>query len=163
MDERIFLHPGDYHFAESATKIETILGSCVSLTMRDPVTGHAAMCHCLLPSKPEHSSDSPHKDQRFHYVDTTVADMLSQFRARSIPPSRLIIKLFGGANVLAMLTDHRAIGSLNWQQARRSLEEQNLSVSAHDVGGKEGRRIIFETEDGSVMVKRLRSSTSTTN
>jgi chemotaxis protein CheD len=158
MDERIFLHPGDYHFAETATRIETILGSCVSLTMRDPVTGHAAMCHCLLPSKPDHSADGSYKRQRFHYVDTSIEDMLNEFRARSIPPWRLEIKLFGGANVLAMLTESRAVGSLNWKQARRLLHEQNLSVSAHDVGGNTGRRIIFETEHGSVMVKRLRSA-----
>jgi chemotaxis protein CheD len=163
MDERIFLNPGDYYFAESATRIETILGSCVSLTMRDPVTGHAAMCHCLLPSKPDRSPESIYKAQRFHYVDTSVEDMLNQFRARSIPPHRLEIKLFGGANVVEVLTENRAIGSLNWKQARRSLEEQNLSVSAHDVGGNAGRRIIFETEDGSVMVRRLRSAASSSN
>ena len=163
MYEQVFLHPGDYHFAETPARIETILGSCVALTMRDPLTGRAAMCHCLLPSKPPYSHTSSDAADRFHYVDTSIEDMLTEFRLLSIPLQRLEIKVFGGANVLEVLGEHRAIGSLNWKQARRLLHEQNLSVCAHDVGGKTGRRIIFETVHGSVMVKRLRSSLSVEN
>ena len=49
---RHFLHPGAVRFSASPELVETILGSCVSITLRDPVSGLTAISHCVLPNSP---------------------------------------------------------------------------------------------------------------
>lgn len=151
----VFLLPGEFYFAETPARIQTILGSCVALTMLDPLSKHGAMCHCLLPQRPLDAQEAHNAADRFRYVDTSLKAMLAEFTKRQIPASRLQIKLFGGANVLEVLSDSNAVGSLNWKQAQRLLKDLNLMVSAHDIGGEAGRRIVFDTATGDVLVKTL--------
>jgi chemotaxis protein CheD len=155
MMKRVFLHPGQCYFADAPVAIHTILGSCVALTMRDPASGHAAMCHCLLPTQPRTEEGKLAAEDHFRYVDSSLAAMLREFRVRSVPAARLEIKLFGGANVLETISAKHAVGSLNWQQAHLSLEGLKLSILAQDVGGDVARRLIFETGTGEVFVKQL--------
>jgi chemotaxis protein CheD len=160
MSGDVFLHPGDYHFAEGPARIQTILGSCIAFTMRDPLSGRAAMCHCLLPQMPaEEARDRANMDI-FRYVDTTFDAMLQEFQRYGVPSGRLEIKLFGGANVLTRMSKNLAIGSLNQQQAKHSLQKFSLRLRAHDVGGEAGRRLVFETATGEVFVKTLRVMTT---
>jgi len=157
MRREVFLHPGEFYFADGPARIQTILGSCVAFTMRDPISGRAAMCHCLLPQMPKGEGNVDGKTEKFRYVDTSFEGMLHEFRIRGVPAERLEIKLFGGANVIKAMSKTTAIGSLNWQQAKRSLQKLSLALSAHDVGGAAGRRLVFETVSGEVLVKRLRT------
>ena len=115
------------------------------------------MCHCLLPEMPSGKTPQDANLDKFRYVDTSLEAMLQEFRRRGVPAERLEIKLFGGANVLAKLSKERAIGSLNWKQAQKSLEALSLALLAHDVGGEAGRRLLFETTSGEVFVKHLRT------
>jgi len=155
MTKRVFLHPGECYFTDAPVAIHTILGSCVALTMRDPVSGQAAMCHCLLPTKPGTDAGRQPVEDHFRYVDTSLEAMLREFRLRAVPAGRLEIKLFGGANVLETISPKHAVGSLNWQQAHLSLETLRLPILAQDIGGEVARRLIFETGTGEVMVKQL--------
>jgi chemotaxis protein CheD len=155
MTKRVFLHPGQCYFADAPVAIHTILGSCVALTMRDPASGHAAMCHCLLPTRPGPENGEQLAEDAFRYVDSSLAAMLREFRVRSVPAVRLEIKLFGGANVLETISAKHAVGSLNWQQAHVSLEGLKLTILAQDIGGDVARRLRFETGTGEVFVKQL--------
>jgi chemotaxis protein CheD len=152
---RVFLHPGEGHFTDKAVSIHTILGSCVALTMRDPVSGRAAMCHCLLPTKPGLEDGGLLTDDAFRYVDSALEALLGQFRWRDVPAARLEIKLFGGANVLQTISGEHAVGPQNWRQAQLSLETLHLPILAQDIGGEVARRLIFVTGTGAVLVKRL--------
>jgi chemotaxis protein CheD len=153
--KRVFLHPGQCYFADAPVAIHTILGSCVALTMRDPISGQAAMCHCLLPLKPGAEGKEQLPADAFRYVDSSLEAMLREFRVRSVPAARLEIKLFGGANVLETISAKHAVGSLNWRQAHLSLEGLKLPILAQDIGGDVARRLIFETGSGEVFVKQL--------
>ncbi len=64
-------------------------------------------------------------------------------------------KLFGGAWILA--APHRAdhIGALNVQVARDELARAGIPIVAEDVGGDRGRKIVFHTESGIALVKKL--------
>jgi chemotaxis protein CheD len=155
MTKRVFLHPGQCYFADTPVAIHTILGSCVAFTMRDPLSGQAAMCHCLLPIRPAAEAAGQVADDCFRYVDSSLEAMLREFRVRAIPAMRLEIKLFGGANVLETISASHAVGSLNWRQAQLSLENMKLPILAQDIGGEVARRLIFETGTGEVFVKQL--------
>ena len=65
---RFFPTPGAVRFSTSPERVETILGSCVSVTLRDPVSGLAAISHCVLPDSPAGVAEA----DRFRYCDTAI-------------------------------------------------------------------------------------------
>ena len=47
----VFLHPGECYFGGGPTRIATLLGSCVSITVWHPRLLVGGMCHYMLPSR----------------------------------------------------------------------------------------------------------------
>jgi chemotaxis protein CheD len=47
----VFLQPGDFHFGAGRTRISTLLGSCISITLWHPARLIGGMCHFMLPSR----------------------------------------------------------------------------------------------------------------
>ena len=150
---RFFLHPGAVRFADQPERIETILGSCVSVTLRDPLTASAALCHCLLPVAPPGAAD----EERYRFCDTAIAGMLAWFDQRRIPAARLEAKLFGGADVLIRSdrSSELTVGTLNAHHAVSALARFAISPQAGETGGERGRYLIFDTASGSVWIRPL--------
>ncbi|MDO8775427.1 MAG: chemotaxis protein CheD, partial [Burkholderiaceae bacterium] len=48
----IFLQPGEVYFGGRDTRIRTLLGSCVAITMWHPGMLAGGMCHYMLPGAP---------------------------------------------------------------------------------------------------------------
>ena len=44
----IFLQPGEIFFGDSSTRIRTVLGSCVAMTLWHPQRKVGGMCHYML-------------------------------------------------------------------------------------------------------------------
>lgn len=156
---RHFLHPGAVRFSASPELVETILGSCVSITLRDPVSGLAAISHCVLPNSPAGVAEG----DRFRYCDTAIPAMLARFADRQIPVSRIEVKLFGGAEVLPgveRLAVRPTVGALNSSRALTVLASFGLTPSAQKIAGDVGLHLIFDTEKGDVWVRTLATYTS---
>lgn len=139
----IFWHPQEY-------AVTTILGSCVALCLRDPVTGEGGMNHYMLPLWNGEGLPTP------KYGNVAIENLIGRFRNRS--RGRLEAKLFGGAFVLGAASGTFTVGDRNVAVAREMLSDAGIPVVAEDVGGTFGRKIIFDTRTGVVLVSRLRSS-----
>ena len=50
----IFLQPGEFYFGDAATRIRTLLGSCVAITLWHPARMIGGMCHYMLPNRQKH-------------------------------------------------------------------------------------------------------------
>lgn len=147
---RYFLHPGAARFAAAPERIETILGSCVSVSLRDPQTAAAALCHCILPEAPPNAAAA----DRFRFCDTAVEGMLEWFAGRNVPAARLEVKLFGGAEVLSCGSGD-SVGALNAQRALTVLARFGLKPQARETGGPNGRYLVFDTATGGVWIRQL--------
>ena len=55
--EKLFLYPGQLVVTKDAMEITTILGSCVSVCLFDPIRRIAGMNHFLLPVNDKYKSD----------------------------------------------------------------------------------------------------------
>jgi len=147
---RVYLNPGDLHTTDIPKVVETVLGSCVAVTLFSPSTGHAAMCHAMLPSGPK---------GQFRYVDAAIQHMIEDLRQQGIQPSRLIAKLFGGADMFSALRNATParfpVGENNMVRARQILDQYRIDVRSYDTGGLYGRKVVFFTDTGQVYVKRL--------
>jgi chemotaxis protein CheD len=148
---RRFLNPRDGHWhvqlmqgdsyvtGEPDEILTTILGSCIAACIRDTVTGLGGMNHFLLPE----GSGSDRDARRFgvNAMEILINGILSRGGMRS----RLEAKLFGGANVLAGLSD---VGSRNAEFARHFLLDEGIPVVGGSVGGNDPRRIQYWPASG---------------
>ena len=47
----VFLNPGEFHFGGGQTRIRTLLGSCVAISLWHPQRKIRGLCHYMLPSR----------------------------------------------------------------------------------------------------------------
>ena len=92
------------------------------------------------------------------YVDSAIREMAQRFDALGISRSSLVVKLFGGADVLAAeaFSGRSTVGELNCNAALRVLAEEGLKVAASSLRGADGISISFCTSTGEVRLRRLR-------
>lgn len=149
--DNVYLLIGQGGVFRAPTLVQTVLGSCVSVTMHCRRLRCGGTFHAFLPNCGEFKS-SESADDHFRYVDTSVKRLLQDFVRMGICPNDLECKLFGGASPL-----HRhlraSMGIRNVQAAREALAEAGLTVKASSVGGDVGRKILFRTDTGIVLQK----------
>ncbi len=148
--EKIYLKPGELVIAEEPVMVTTVLGSCISVTMFHPRTGAAAICHGMLPNGG--------KSKSFKYVDTSLRYMMKFLDHLKISRMEIEIKLFGGADMFSSGESTMrglTVGCQNISVATRCLEECGLVPVASDVGGRKGRKLIFKTDTGVVLIKKM--------
>lgn len=141
----VYLPPGQMHVGEEVS-MTTILGSCVAVVLWDGSIG--GMNHFLLPRGPAGLRSE------LRYGVTAVPRLLHKILEAGAKLSMLQAKVFGGARVLSAPTTNH-LGMQNANAAMEILAASRIPVVAHDVGGTRGRKIVFNTDDGSVLVKYL--------
>jgi len=154
----VTLHPGELYVARTPAILRTILGSCVGVTVWSARLGAGALCHGVLPRAPARLLAALNDPEGPRYVDFSIRCLARQFDALGARRDELEVKVFGGADVLPILSeraDRPTVGALNREAAVAALAEEGLIVRASDVGGKRGRRIHFDTSTGEVRVFRL--------
>jgi chemotaxis protein CheD len=147
--------PGEYYVTRSDEAITTVLGSCVSACIRDPLANVGGMNHFMLPE--DNSVREPGRrapvvlSTRYgsHAMESLINDLLKIGAQRQ----RLEIKLFGGGRVLSAMTD---IGARNIDFVTNYLNLEHLPVDAQDVGGELPRKIVYFPTEGKVRVRKLR-------
>jgi chemotaxis protein CheD len=147
---KIYLHPGQLFATAHPSTVTTILGSCVSLCLWDPLSKIGGINHFLLPFWVGDDAASP----RFGTV--AIESLIEKILALGAHKSRLQAKVFGGACVIEAFRerdDH--IGVVNARLAENMLRLQRIPVVEQDVAGRRGRKLIFNTDDGASSVKYL--------
>lgn len=147
----VYLQPGELFIDDQPALVQTILGSCVSVTMYCPRGGFGGICHALLPSG---DANEPGR-----HVDGAIITLLNQMTQLGSRHEWLEIKLFGGGNVLGESISQRlGVGEQNVARAKALLQELNLSLKAVDTGGMRGRKLFFNSGTGDVFIRKVRNS-----
>ncbi|MBX5460586.1 MAG: chemoreceptor glutamine deamidase CheD [Steroidobacteraceae bacterium] len=148
--------PGEYYVTRSDEAITTVLGSCISACIRDPVAKVGGMNHFMLPEDTTPRDGSARGapvvlSTRYgsHAMESLINDLLKLGAVRE----RLEIKVFGGGRVLAAMTD---IGKRNIDFVKSYLNLERLPITAQDVGGDQPRKVIYFPTEGRVRVRKLR-------
>lgn len=150
------LLPGEYYVTRNDEAITTVLGSCVTACIRDPAAKVGGMNHFMLPEDTSMRQDQPsdpmaRQETRYgcHAMECLINDLLKLGAVRE----RLEIKLFGGARILASMTD---IGGRNIDFIRHYLRIEGLGVLAQDLGGDRPRKVVYFPSSGRARMKLLR-------
>lgn len=155
MARRIFLHPGELHFGTGNLRIETLLGSCVTVTVRHRLQPIGGMCHFLLPTQPRASAvalDKAALDAR--YGDEALMSLMQYLDKLCIAYSDCVASVYGGANVIRFDSKGRpTVGESNISFALERLHAFGFTVDTVDVGGAHFRYLTFDLVSGNMHVR----------
>jgi chemotaxis protein CheD len=126
------------------------LGSCLGITLYDPVAGVAGLLHVMLPL----SSIDPSKARAcpFMFVDTGVPIFFRAAYARGADKRRLVVKVAGGASIAQLTNGSEVIGRRNFVVLKKLLWQNGILVTADEVGGRTARTMSIEVRTGVVTI-----------
>lgn len=147
--------PGYFYTTKKPEKIMTVLGSCISACIRDPISAVGGMNHFMLPIGGDRGSSLWSKDAGAanRFGNFAMENLINALIKQGAVKSRLEVKIFGGGRVLDIATD---VGAKNIDFVKFYLKVEKLEITASDVGENYARKIIYDPISGRIKLKRLR-------
>lgn len=146
----VYLLPGQLFVSSGAHQIKTILGSCVAICLWDKCRGGGGMNHFLLPSSHEGQPAS------LRYADEATRVLLEQLNALGCRAPNLRAKIFGGASLFQPRDVYAStLGAKNVYAALELMKRAGIPVIAQVTGGPQGRKLLFNTDDGVAWSRRI--------
>jgi chemotaxis protein CheD len=150
---RITVLQGEVHVsADPSVELTTVLGSCVSTCLYDPVARIGGMNHFLLAEPPAHQKDMTFDE---HYGVFLMELLVNRMIGEGAVKSRFRARLYGGAN---MHRGGQSIGSVNAAFARSFLERERILIAFADLGGDAARRVHLRPASGQVRCRTVAAS-----
>jgi chemotaxis protein CheD len=136
-------------FCDEPCRVDTVLGSCVAVTMWDRRQRRGCICHAVMPHGGRLSNDP------FRYVDSAISRMIEVLEAHQSRRPDIEVKLFGGASIHLLSAGRTSVGAQNIESALAALAASGMEPLICEVGGTQGRKLQFYTGTGEVYVKRI--------
>jgi chemotaxis protein CheD len=146
-----FLYPGALFLNAEPYLITTILGSCVAICLYDKVLRIGGMNHYMLPLWNGQGLASP------RYGNIAIKKLLDNLESMGSSRANIKARVFGGAEIISTSISQFMIGDRNISIAKDILNEEKIQIVASSVGGRLGRKIIFDTYTGEVRQKYVGS------
>lgn len=139
MVRRLIL-PGTYYITQGPMELETLLGSCVAVCLKNRHNGWAAMNHFLLDRPADKNSTDIGR-----FGITATEHIVKKLFAEDDDCRHYCAQVFGGANVLKNQDTGISVGADNVKAALDVLGKYRIRIIHKEVGGLRGRRIKFDT------------------
>ena len=146
----VFLVPGELTVHKTAVNVKTIVGSCVAVCLFDRQAHVGGVNHYLLP----HPSPGDPPDTRFG--DVAIARLIEKMCQAGGVVRRLAAAVIGGGHPVSAMGG-LAVGDANVHVALEVLRARGISVRRQETGGDHGRKLLFNTHTGELLVRDLRS------
>lgn len=143
--------PGEYYVSVTNELITTVLGSCISVCIRDPENGIGGMNHFMLPTD-RNVNDTIVSDAA-RYGNYAMEHMINDILHYGGERRNLEFKVFGGGKVLDMNMD---IGKKNIEFVFDYLTTESFKVTSQDVGDVYPRKVIYFPITGMARIKKLK-------
>jgi chemotaxis protein CheD len=105
--------------------------------------------HYMLPYWNGEGLESP------RYGNVAITQLLVKMYEIGARKEDMICKIFGGAEVLTEQTSVFNVGQRNIELAMKIISEKGIPLVGSSTGGKQGRKIYFNTGTGEVLQKYL--------
>lgn len=150
----IFIHPGEYEFADENFCVRTTLGSCVAIVLWHPRERVGGMCHYMLPGRDREKTQALNAK----YGDEALELLLQEAEKLGTRAKHYEIKLFGGGNMFQSYRHNSpSVAVRNVDAARSLIAAHGLKVRAESLGGTGYRNVIFDIASGDVWVRHVGS------
>jgi len=149
------IQPGEFLASGDDEMIGTLLGSCVSVCLHDPVHRVSGMNHFMLPGRIVKADIF--MDRSARYGISAINDLLALMEKIGATRKDLTAKVFGGGRVILNTFDSNTIPFDNIRLARVMLEMEDIPIVEMEVGGSCARKILMDVRDGKVFLKNIMS------
>lgn len=147
----VTLRPGEFHFGGGHTRISTLLGSCVSITLWHPKKRIGGMCHYMMATRERLAASDANSALDGRYASEAFEMFLLHVKAAGTRASEYQAKLFGGANMFSGTpAGHMKIGASNIEFGRKLLAANHVTLMSEHVGGSGRRKLHFDLWTGDV-------------
>jgi len=149
---KVVVGVGDMKLSKDTSKtiVTYSLGSCIGITVYDPVKKVAGMLHYMLPSSEiDRNRESVRK---LMFADTAIPMLFKEAYRIGADKRRLIVKIAGGGKIMDT-GGVFGIGSKNYSAAKSILCKHDIVVDKESVGGSLGRTLYFNVNSGDIFLK----------
>jgi chemotaxis receptor (MCP) glutamine deamidase CheD len=149
--QRRRIYIGEVVASATPLLLQTLLGSCVAVCLRDPIAGIGGMNHILLPGR----CDGDERPSRcgVHAMELLINAIMKEGGDRR----RLEAKVFGAGNVVTTLQSP-TIGEMNAIFIRNFLATEKIPLVAQRLGGRQPVQVYFRTDTGKATVHTVDGS-----
>ncbi len=148
-----FLLPGYIFLSWEPYLISTVVGSSVVVALWDSESKRGGMSNFLYPFREKSEGGTA------IYGNVAVPYMIKMFLEEGAKEKNLQSQIFGGA--AAELFESETVAHENIEIARKVLKRNGIKVISEDVGGRLGRKIVYNTFQNEALIYKvstLRSS-----
>ena len=143
--------PGEYFVSEEPKVVYTVLGSCISVCLRDPMNHVGGMNHFMLAAPPSSNSQDNWAESG-RYGSFAMELLINGILKRGGKKERLEAKVFGGGKIYEGSMD---IGAKNDAWALDYLDREGVPLMKANVGDVWPRKVYYFTDSGKVLLKKL--------
>ncbi|MBO5071368.1 MAG: chemotaxis protein CheD [Eubacterium sp.] len=155
MSRGIIVGMADLSIGKAPDIITTVgLGSCIGLTLYDPVTRVGGLVHYMLPDSKAVSNNS----NIAKFCDTGVQELLKRVTMAGANRRRLVAKIAGGAKMFAVNQESNvgSVGERNTVAAKQILRQLGIQLIAEDTGLNFGRTVELHCDTGDFYIKAVK-------
>lgn len=143
-----FLQPGYLCVPPEPTRLSVVAASGIALTLFDPQRKRGGMGHYIRPRRERGASTT-------HFAAPAIVSLVEMMGHAGSEPTALEAHIYGGAVSPDAGPHDTAVSAENIQVAEELLEKLRIPLAGKDVGGTRGRKILFHTGTGEVVVARV--------
>lgn len=144
---------GQIAITRAPNVLQSVLGSCIGLSIYDQSNGIAGLAHILLPNS--HNRQAGHLPGKF--ADLAVPCLVENIIKYGGVKKNLKAKVAGGARMFSksMTYNHSDVGSMNVEAVIKALQTAQIPIVSKDVGGGYGRKVEFHVENFHYLIESL--------
>ena len=146
------IRPGKVFAANRPVRIQTLLGSCVSVCLCDRMAGAGGMNHFMLPGRS--LQEDPTLPAR--YGIQAMELLINALHRLGADRRRLQAMAFGGADVLTVAHTAPSVAEANVAFVHEFLETERIPLVESLLGGTRAMRVAMQSTTGEVMVEFVR-------
>ncbi|SPP65121.1 chemoreceptor glutamine deamidase CheD [Nitrospira lenta] len=144
--------PGEFFVSREPMVVYTVLGSCISACIRDPIAGVGGMNHFMLPAPKAHHSGDAWGGESTRYGSFAMEQLINGILQRGGIKTRLEVKLFGAGKIYEGNID---VGARNTEWVLNYLKAEGLNLAKSDLGDVYPRKVYYFTDSGRVLMKKI--------
>jgi len=142
-----YLKPGYIFFSKEPTLISTVMGAAVTVCLWDRDKHYGGASHFLYPKTLEKGRATT------FYGNVAILTLIRLLIEDGSEKTSLEAQIFGGGDRDSLLED--TLGMQNILVARKILSRKGIPVTSEDVGGAKGRKLVFKSDSGEVMILKV--------
>ena len=135
---------------QDASLVAYALGSCIALTIHDPVAHIGGMLHFMLPESNIHRGKA--LENPFMFADSGIPLLFRNAYQLGADKKRLVVRATGGAQVMS---DQEVFntGKRNYLALRKILWKAGVMIHAEAIGGSVARTVRLDIGSGRFTIR----------